>query len=460
MYHNLRRFSGFGKASYGDGFLVEPSTFEEVRMLFAEAAVGRKIVLRGSGMSYGDAAFSNENTVLSTKKYNSILSWDKDTGILVVEPGVTLEECWKKTLPDGWYLPVVSGTMKVSVGGAIAMNIHGKNNTVRGTFGENLEWIEVLTPKGEDYKLTPESSLFRAIVSGAGCLGFVTKAAIKMKRIASGKVRVKAVSCSDWDDQFAAFEKYSGDSEYMVSWVDAFAFGDKAGRGVFHAGWHVENDPQSLSLEAQDLPSKIMGIVPKNQVWRILKMLNRRPFMKVLNALKHQSGKREAAKGEYTQSLAEFNFLLDYVPGWERAYDPYGLVQCQVFVPGEKAPDIFPRLMEMQRAAQLENFLTVMKKHRKDSFLLSHGVDGYSLAMDFKVTPATHEPLWSLIRALYNFVLPEGGRLYLAKDSVMTKEQAEQYLGLALDEYRALKAELDPDGILTSNLAERIGLVG
>ena len=159
----------------------------------------------------------------------------------------------------------------------------------------------------------------------------------------------------------------------------------------------------------------------------------------------------------YRQSLAAFSFLLDYIPGWKNAYLPGGLIQHQSFVPKESAEQVFRAQLEICAKAGLPSYLAVLKRHRPDPFLLSHGVDGYSLALDFKVTRANRTALWRLIRDLARPVADAGGRFYPAKDAALPRELYQAtFRDGQLDHFRRLRRELDPQGLLTSSLAQRL----
>lgn len=420
---------------------------------------GRKVVLRGNGRSYGDASLSPENVVLDICEMNRILSWDPLSGVLEAESGATIEDLWRTALPDGWWPPVVSGTMFPTLAGALAMNIHGKNAFRVGPFGEHVLELDIVTAKGETKTLSPSDPLFRQVISSAGLLAAIVRVKLQMKRVESGEVRVLALSQSNWDEQFATFEKYAAEADYLVSWVDCFARGKAAGRGQIHAAWYAEGSPETLKLENQDLPSKILGLIPKSIMWRFFKPLTNRAGMKLLNSAKHVSSKLIGNGKEHRQSLVAFSFLLDYVPNWRKAYEPGGFIQYQSFVPKEHARRVFATQVEWQQEAGLEAFLGVMKRHRPDGFMFTHAVDGFSLALDFKVTPANRERLWALCHRMNDLVLEAGGRFYFAKDSTLRQQDVERYLGSeTLAEFRRVKAELDPEGLLTSMLAERVGL--
>ncbi len=459
----IARLSGFGMSSAADGYLFRPTSPDEIREAFELARkAGRQVTLRGAGRSYGDAAIGAECVVLDFTRMNRILSWDKTSGLLEAEAGATVEEVWRHTLEDGWWPPVVSGTMHPTLAGALAMNIHGKNNFVEGTLGEHIAEIEFLPPSGEARNLTPDDDLFFAVIGSAGLLGAITKVKLRMKRVECGDLRVLPVSCPNWDAQFAAFEEMEAGADYMVSWIDAFARGSAAGRGLFHAAWYLTgvSDPApTLRPEHQDLPDTILGRFPKADAWRWLRRFNRRFWMRRLNFAKHLAARTLGNGRPHPQSLVGFSFLLDYVPNWRWAYLPGGFIQYQSFVPKEHARFVFARQVAMQQEAGMESFLAVMKRHRPDRFLLSHAVDGYSLALDFKVTERNRAKIWDLCHRMNDLVLECGGRFYFAKDSTMRPDDARRYLGEeALGRFRNLKRELDPDGLLTSELARRLRL--
>jgi len=456
----IGHIEGFGQSSGADGYVYRPTNLEQIQDCFELARkAGRKVVLRGAGRSYGDASILNEGVVLDITRMRQILSWDPRTGVIEAQAGATIEDIWRLTLEDGWWPPVVSGTMFPTLAGALAMNIHGKNNPQAGTIGEHVEEIDVLFPNGELRTLTNQDRLFYAVISGFGSLGAIVRVKLRMKKIQNGNLQVLPLRCANWDEQFAAFEKYVPIADYQVSWVDCFARGKGFGRGDFHAAWYAydgQEHPLSLNANSQDLPDTILGFFPKSSVWRYLRWFNNRTGMRMINAAKHRSGFISEGR-PFQQSLVAFSFLLDFVPDWRKSYLPGGFIQYQSFVPKERAPEVFAHQVELQQAAGLESFLGVLKRHRPDKFLLSHAVDGYSLALDFKITAGNKQRVFALAHKMNDLVLEAGGRFYLAKDSTLRPSDVEAYLGQdTLAEYRKLKSELDPGMLLTSSLAQRL----
>jgi decaprenylphospho-beta-D-ribofuranose 2-oxidase len=456
----IARVAGYGMTQAADAYVYRPTTIEEINNIFDEArATGRKVTLRGAGRSYGDGNIGSETLLIDITRMNRILSWDASTGIIDCQSGVTIENLWRFCLEDGYWPPVVTGTMHPTLGGALGMNVHGKNNYCQGTMGEHVIDMDVLFPNGELKTLTKHDELFYAVISSAGLLGVITRVKLQMHNVASGNVDVWAEAAQNWDEQFALFEKYEHNSDYMVSWVDCFAKGAKAGRGQFHGAWYKDReDLASRVAEKQDLPALILGFFPKSLVWKVLKLVCNRPGMRFLNAAKQFASSTIGNNKMHDQSLVAFSFLLDYVPDWRKAYEPGGFIQYQTFIPKEHAKAVFAEQVRLQQEYKLESFLGVLKRHRPDKFLFSHAVDGYSMALDFKVTAKNRVRLWELAHKMNDLTLKHSGRFYFAKDSTLRPEDAAEYLGEGLPKFRKLKSKLDPEGLLVSDLGRRLKL--
>ncbi len=461
----LEWVEGWGRATGAAGYVFRPSTIAGVREVLQLAReLGVPVVLRGAGRSYGDAAFYPEAVVLDLSRMDRILGWDPETGIADVEPGVTFSRLWRYALGDGWWPAVVTGTMTPSLGGGLAMNVHGKNNWHAGTLGEHCMELDLLLPSGELVRVDRESDpeLFHGVIGGFGQLGIVVRARIALHRVASGLLHVEAVSAPDLESMLRRADEAKEPWEYVVGWIDAFARGRRLGRGLLHFARYLAEgeDPapaQSLQAEAQDLPDTLLGFVPKSILWRFLKPFTNRPGMRTINAVKYRLGSTVGEEAHYLQTLAEFSFLLDYVPGWERIYLPGGLIQFQSFVPVAEAERVFAAQLEMSRKAGLPSYLAVLKRHRPDPFLLTHGLDGFSLALDFPVTAGNRERLWALVRRMAEPVVEAGGRFYPAKDAALPGELFRAtFRNGELERFRALKERCDPEGILRSALAERL----
>ena len=234
-----------------------------VDVLAAARRGGLTIGLRGAGRSYGDGALNSGQIVLDLTPMNRVLEWNPDTGVVTVEPGVTIKQLWHHVLPDGWWPPVVPGTMLPTLGGALAMNIHGKNNYRMGPLGEHVVQFTVLLATGEQLTCTPtvNGDLFYSVIGSAGLLGVFTSITLRLKRIHSGDVRVYARAVANLREMLADLDRSARGHDYAVGWVDATARGDRAGRGQFTSRITLpKGEPsqptRTLRLDYQVLPRR------------------------------------------------------------------------------------------------------------------------------------------------------------------------------------------------------------
>ncbi len=461
----LEWVEGWGMAVGGAGYVFRPSEPAGVaEAIEAARSEGVPIALRGAGCSYGDAALRPESVVLDLSRLSRVLNWDAETGAVDVEPGVSLGALWRLVIADGWWPPVVTGTMEPTVGGMLAMNVHGKNNWRRGPLGDHCSELDVVWADGAAQTISRQNDadLFHDLIGSFGQLGIITRARLQMKRVYSGLVEVKAVSVPDLEAMLSLTEDAKDRWEYVVGWIDAFAGGRSLGRGLLHFARHLgegeDADPtESLDPVAQDLPANFFGVLPKSLMWRFLKPFTNRPGMRCINLAKYAAGSTVGDEKVYRQPLAAFSFLLDYVPGWKKAYLPGGLIQHQSFVPTASAEQVFRDQLEICHEHRMPSFLAVLKRHRPDPFLMSHAVDGYSLALDFPVVRGRRDRLWRLVRALGEPVAAAGGRFYPAKDAALPGDlYRSTFRDGQLERFAELKAKHDPERLLRSKLADRL----
>ena len=460
---------GFGMSVGGPAKVLRPQSVEQVADAFAHvSSQGGSLALRGAGCSYGDASTNNGGHVLDLTSMNRILSFDPATGVAVCEPGATVRDLWRRAIGYGYWPRVVSGTMQVTMGGAAAMNIHGKNNYRLGSFGEGVRSFEMMTPKGELVRCSRDANpeLFHAAIGGFGMLGCFTKLEIETKRVHSGRLRVSGIVAKDLDHNFEILEDLHGEADYLVSWVDLHAKGAGLGRGLMHRADQMApgEDPDGLRFydpSLQDVPSTLFGVIPKGWLWPGMWMAVKSGQVALVNALKFAAGAREQRNSPYLQTHGAFHFLLDYVPRWHWMTKPGGLVQFQPFVPKAEAPRVMRRLIELCQQRGHVPYLGVLKKHKPDPFLMTHAVDGYSMAMDICVSAkaSKRDSLWRMCRELADVVLDAGGRFYYAKDAVLMESSFPRVHGAdAVAEFRALKQKWDPDGMFQTDLSRRLGV--
>ncbi|MFN2105226.1 MAG: FAD-binding protein [Candidatus Promineifilaceae bacterium] len=461
---HLEAVDSWGGATTTVSYVYRPVTKEQLFEAFQLARrSGLTVGLRGGGNSYGDAALNSEQILLDLRRMNRILAWDPIQGVVRVEPGVSLSQLWQYILEDGWWPPVVTGTSATTVGGCAGMNVHGKNAYQVGTIGDHILEFDLMLPSGEIVTCSRDnnSDLFYAAIGGFGMLGIFTSITMQMKRIYSGYLDVFTQTQHDLDGMFDYFNAYAGASDYIVGWINSFGKGSALGEGDVHRANYLPPGAdlapsQSLRLENQHLTPNMFGILPRSIVW-----MGMRPFMNnlgtsLVNRAKMISG-RFGGTRQYRQTHAAFHFLLDYVPDWKNAYGPGGLIQYQPFIPKETARDAFADILRLCQRRGIPNYLTVFKRHRPDDFLMTHGLDGFSMAMDFRVTDSRRGPIESLAYEMDEIVLAAGGRFYLAKDSTLRPSVAEAYLGKeTIAEFKGLKAKYDPEDMLQTDLWRRI----
>jgi len=459
---NFASLENFGHSLRLPSYVYYPTRPEEIADAFLLARrSGLTVTARGAGRSYNDAALNGGGIVLDLSRMNRILKWDTSTGEVVAEPGVTLQQLWQRIVPDGWWPPVVSGTMFTTLGGCLAANIHGKNNFRMGPIGEHVLEFTALLPTGARVTCSPRKNadLFYAMIGGLGMLGVFTSIKLRMKRIHSGLLEVSARPSHDLHEHLQDLQENAPASDYIVGWLDATARGRSLGRAQIHAAryLHEGEDPdaaRTLLLENQVLPPRIFGVFPKSLLHYFM-----RPFMTPLGASLVNAGKYAASLRSHTfrQSHAAFHFLLDYVPNWELAYGRGGLIQYQSFLPKETAEAAWSEVLALSHKRGMPSYLGVTKRHRPDRFLLSHAVDGFSLAFDFKVTTANRDALGGMLQDFDQIVTAAGGRFYFAKNSETRSETAARFLGArAISEFKRLKRRCDPNGMLESNLYRRL----
>lgn len=446
-------------------YVSRPVNADGICAVFNQARqTGRSVGMRGAGRSYGDASLNSENILLDLTRMRRILAWDPLAGVITVEAGVTIQQLWQYVIEDGWWPSVVSGTMFPTLGGAAAMNIHGKNNFKVGPIGDHILEFVLMTPAGDTLlcSRTENRDLFFAAIGGFGMLGVITQLTLQLKKVYSGLLHVTPIGVRNLDHLFEIFEERLPASDYLVGWVDCFGSGAGLGRGQVHQANYFkpgedQDAAQTLKVENQELPDSILGVVPKSVMWRFMKPFVNDPGIRLINAAKYLSAMKLDDGHVHTQSHAGFAFLLDYVPNWKHAYKPGGLIQYQSFVPSAHARDVFARQITLAQEYDLVPYLGVFKKHRPDDFLMTHAVDGYSFALDFAVRPEKRGRLLSLAAEMDRMVLDAGGRFYFAKDSALHQMPAAEAIGAErAAKFFALKQRVDPKNLLQTNLSRRL----
>lgn len=460
--NNFTQLENFGHSLRAPSYRFQPKCTEEIQEVFRIARQhGLTVTARGAGRSYNDAALNGGGVMLDMSAMNQILDWNPTTGIVRAEPGVTLEKLWQQVEPQGWWPPVVSGTMFTTLGGCLSANIHGKNNFKMGPIGEHVVEFTALLPNGEEVACTPKKNadLFYSMISGLGMLGIFTSITMQMKHIESGLLEVHALPVHDLHEHLSLLLDQAPHHDYIVGWMDTMNGGKSLGRGQIHAAnyLHGNEDPnpqKTMTLENQILPPRIFGVFPKSILYMFMMPFANNVGWWGVNVAKYIASLRPHV---FRQSHAAFHFLLDYVPNWELSYGRGGMIQHQSFLPKETAEDCWREMLTLSLKRGMPSYLGVTKRHRPDQFLLTHALDGFSLALDFKVTDRNRASLSGMLSEFDKLIIQAGGRFYFAKNSETSSETARQFLGEAtLEKFKSLKQRCDPDNLLESDLYRRV----
>lgn len=409
----------------------------------------RGVIARGLGRSYGDPAQNAGGTVIDMTALNRIHRVDAEAGTVEVDAGVTLDTLMRALLPFGLWIPVLPGTRQVTVGGAIGSDIHGKAHHVEGSFGNHVEKLDLLTADGEITTLTPDDDLFWATVGGMGLTGIVLKATLHLNHVETAYFLVDTEQIGGLDELMA--RQTVDDEKYVesVSWFDAVTTGPHLGRGILTRANHATLD---------DLPKKRRKNPLKFDAPQLLTVPNVFPpglLNKATGRLFSELWYRKSpTRMGAVQNITQFLHPLDMFGEWNRGYGPHGFVQYQYVVPFGAEDVIRHTVRRMTETGQV-SALNVLKRFGEGNRApLSFPMEGWTLCVDLPVRAGAHE----LCEELDELVLAAGGRHYLAKESRTTPEVIARGYP-RLDEWRKIRASVDPQGKFASDLSRRLDLL-
>ena len=429
--------SGWGRYPKIFANISFPRTYAEVGNLVTNMPSG---IARGLGRSYGDSSLAKE--IIETTSFNYYREFDPIRGILVCDAGVTLWDISNTFVPRGWFLPVTPGTRFVTIGGAIASDVHGKNHHNAGTFCEYIYSLTILLGNGEIVIASPtnHSELFHATCGGMGLTGVILQASIQLSSIKSSNILQTTIKSPNLDAVLDGFEEFSG-STYSVAWIDCMANSQNLGRSLLMLGEHAEDQVFELSNKK---PVSIMFNAPDL-------LLNSYLIKGFNNLYYHRASKTKTID---QISFEKYFYPLDQLISWNRLYGKNGFLQYQFVVPKSAGREALKKILQVIVESGEGSFLAVLKIFgKKNKNYLSFPEEGYTLALDFKISTK----VFNLLNKLDQLVLGYGGKIYLAKDARMSEKIFKdsyprwEEFNIIRDEYHAIKK-------FSSLQSKRIGL--
>ncbi len=368
----------------------------------------------GNGRSYGDVCLNEHGVLLATRNLDHFINFDPKIGVLECEAGILLSEITKYTLPHGWFLPVTPGTAFVTVGGAIANDIHGKNHHRAGCFGAHVLSFELRRSNGECFRCSPSehAELFAATIGGMGLTGLITTVALQLRQIQGPWLIGSSHRFADLQGFFDLSSTADDSNEYTVAWIDCCATGRRLGRGVFMSANHTNGHGSITARSPQRIP-----ITPP------LSLINKYSA-KIFNEFYYRrtSAEKSVARWHYQ----EFFYPLDRLLEWNKVYGPKGFFQYQCVIPEQDAARHLKEMLGRVAATGSASFLAVLKKlgSIRSIGLMSFARPGFTLAMDF---PNHGTRTLALLDSLDTITREAGGAVYPAKDARMSSESFQQY---------------------------------
>ncbi len=379
-----------------------------------------EVIARGNGRCYGDASLGEH--IFSTKRLNKFIHFDRLNGIIECESGVLLSDVLEVVVPQGYFLYVTPGTKFISVGGAIASDVHGKNHHAEGCFSEWVISFQLLNEIGEVITCSREENedVFWATIGGMGLTGIIISAKFQLKNIESAYIRQESIKAENLDEIFRLFDE-SEDWTYNVAWIDCLQKGKNIGRSILMRGEHALK--AELPSNKAEKPLRLKGKLEPNVPFYFPGFVLNALTVKIFNWL--YFGKQRKKEVKNFVDYETFFYPLDAIHNWNRIYGKSGFIQYQMVIPKEQGKEGMKKILETIAHSGNGSFLAVLKLFGKNNpqAYNSFPMEGYTLALDFKV----NSKLKKLVHQLDEIVEQYGGRIYLTKDS-MSKSSLTNYL--------------------------------
>ena len=436
--------TGWGRSITGLSQIQKPNS-TDLKNIFERKT---SILARGLGRSYGDASQNSGGITLLTENLSTMNMKD---GILHVEAGATIESIIRRFVPEGWFIPVTPGTRFVTIGGAIAADVHGKNHQKVGTFGAHVISLKISTPIGiYECSRTDRQDLFWATIGGMGLTGIIISAQIRMLRVETAKMKASIYKIRNIENTMKKMLELDEKFMYSVAWIDTLSKGRKLGRSIITVGNHAEKS----DLKKTELTNPLR--IELNQKlsapnWVPNGLLNKFT-VKFFNCFWYHKQLRNQI--DKIQTISSFFYPLDGIKEWNKIYGSNGFLQYQ-FVITEKDYKLITEVISIFSRLDCPIFLAVLKKFgSENNGLLSFPIRGWTLALDI---PISFPNLTQILDIIDDKVLAVNGKVYLAKDSRMNPKIFKQMYP-RIKEFKEIKKKYDPQSIFMSDLSRRLSI--
>lgn len=439
------KISGWGRYPIVETQMAAPRDMDDLRLLAASGFA----IARGNGRAYGDSAVGKTATIHMCH-FNRLIAFDDRTGQLIAEAGVLLSDIIDVFLPRGWFPYVTPGTKFVTLGGMIAADVHGKNHHNQGSFGNYVDWIDILCADGDVRRCSrsENSDLFEWTIGGMGLTGIIVCVAMRLRPVQSAWIKQRTIAAKNIEHAMDVIEA-NLDATYSVAWIDCLQKGAASGRSLVMLGEHAEEHDVPFEYRTRPLMplEKPTLRVPFNfPTWALNKFT-----VQTFNSLYYRLGSRKPTIG--LVDYDSYFYPLDSLLGWNKIYGRRGFAQYQTVIPLTHSPAALTEMLDAIARAGAGSFLAVLKRLGPQESRFSFPMEGYTLALDFPINQRN----LALMSALDDITLRYDGRFYLAKDSRVSRS----VFGTAdprSQDYTTYRSEIGAGAIYASAQSERLGI--
>jgi len=412
----MNKISGWGRCPKYDVNEVFPDSEKDLLDILSKNP--NSFIARGNGRSYGDSSINKELTISMTKM-NKFLSWDSTNGILVAEAGALISDIIEFLMPQGWFPTVSPGTKYITLGGAIASDIHGKNHHLEGSFGRHVNWIEIVNDQNKIIRCSPNENvnIFNWTIGGMGLTGVITKCSIKLRKIETGWISQKVIANDNLENTLNSFYE-NNHYLYSVAWIDCLSDKKNFGRSILILGDHVK---KNKLLKTQEIFPKI-----KKQLisfpFEMPSFFLNNFFVSIFNNIYYHLNKRKQTS---LISWDNYFYPLDSIKNWNKMYGRNGFFQFQCVIPLESSKEAYTKMLRLIQKESSGSFLAVLKKFGSGNEYFSFPEDGFTLALDFKNSDRNIKTASKLSKIVSEY----NGSIYLAKDSLLQSIEFKKIYG-------------------------------